>query len=226
MLSVAIPTCIVFDLDDTLFLERDYVRSGFDAVGDWVRGQRGLEGFAETAWHAFESGVRGQIFDLALQRLGVEVTPAIVADLVNCYRQHTPVIGLLDDARACLERLGGHTLGVVTDGPVASQRAKARVLGVEHWAAVAVFTGELGEGLSKPHPRAFELVQEATGQGGRRCVYLADNPAKDFAGPHVLGWATVRVRRRHGLHRDVPSGDDVDLEVSDLSEVPSCLERV
>ena len=28
--------CVAFDLDDTLYLERDYVRSGFWAVGRWI----------------------------------------------------------------------------------------------------------------------------------------------------------------------------------------------
>src|SRR5207302_9076607 len=28
--------CVVFDIDDTLYLERDYVRSGFRAVGTWA----------------------------------------------------------------------------------------------------------------------------------------------------------------------------------------------
>jgi hypothetical protein len=28
--------CAVFDIDDTLYLERDYVRSGFEAVGRWA----------------------------------------------------------------------------------------------------------------------------------------------------------------------------------------------
>ena len=36
----------VFDLDDTLFLEQDYIRSGFLAV----EAATGFRGFAATAW--------------------------------------------------------------------------------------------------------------------------------------------------------------------------------
>lgn len=215
--------CIVFDLDDTLYLERDYVRSGFEAVGVWVRDEFELEGFAKHAWTAFEAGVRGQVFDAALRSCGLPVTKETVASLVACYREHAPVITLLDDARACLKRLSGCALAVVTDGPVASQRAKAQALNVDGWAKLAVFTGELGQGFSKPHCRAFELVETGTSYRGSQCAYLADNPAKDFAGPRSLGWLTVRVRRAGGLHREVPSGADVDVELTDLSAVPSCL---
>ena len=33
---------VVFDIDDTLYLERDYVRSGFTAAGAWARTELGL----------------------------------------------------------------------------------------------------------------------------------------------------------------------------------------
>ena len=184
-----------------------------------------MEGLGEQAWAAFEEGVRGRIFDVALARCQVEPTPAVVEGLVTCYRNHVPDIELLGDARGCLDRLRGRALAVITDGPVASQRAKATALGVNGWAAVAVFTGELGDGLSKPHRRAFELVEEATGHHGGACAYLADNPAKDFIAPRALGWVTARVRRPGGLHHGVPTGDDVDVELADLATVPSCLEQ-
>ena len=48
--------CVAFDVDDTLYLERDYVRSGFRAVAERVRRDHGLEGFFEGAWDAFSSG--------------------------------------------------------------------------------------------------------------------------------------------------------------------------
>ena len=52
---------------------------------------------------------------------------------------------------------------------------------------------------------------------------MADNPAKDFVAPHRLGWRTVRVRRAGGLHADVSSGDDVDVEISGLAELDTAL---
>lgn len=208
--------CVVFDLDDTLFLERDYVRSGFDAVGAELA-ELGVTGFGETAWEAFLQGVRGRIFDVALEQVGCPPSAELVARLVTVYRAHAPAITMLSDARACLDRLTGHVpLAVVTDGPIESQRAKAAALDVEAWAAIAVFTADLGDGFGKPHRRPFELVEEATGCSAERCVYLADNPAKDFGGPRSLGWRTVRVRRPASLHHTVDSGDDVDHEVIDL----------
>lgn len=58
--------CVVFDIDDTLYLERDYVRSGFLAVEGIVAERFAARGFADQAWAAFERGVRGTIFNECL----------------------------------------------------------------------------------------------------------------------------------------------------------------
>jgi putative hydrolase of the HAD superfamily len=214
---------VVFDIDDTLYLERDYVRSGFAAVGAWARRSLGVPDLADRAWAAFEAGTRSTIFDAALEPTGIEVTSELIARLVSCYREHQPDITLLADARACLDGLdvgGGSTAAaVITDGPLASQSAKANVLRLANWSQNVILTEALGPGFGKPHLRAFQLVEERLGVAGERCVYVADNPAKDFKGPRTLGWATIRVRRPRGLHFGVDGGDDIDHEVADMTDL-------
>jgi len=217
---------VVFDIDDTLYLERDYVRSGFRAVGSWARRSLGVPDLADRAWAAFESGVRSTIFDAALTDVGVESTPELMARLVACYREHQPDITLLDDARACLEAaVADAAVAVITDGPLASQSAKARSLGLATWSQTTVFTETLGPGFGKPHQRAFELVEQSLGIEGDRCTYVADNPAKDFVAPHRRGWTTVRVRRPRALHYGVDGGEDIDHEVADMTDLMTLIGR-
>ncbi len=218
------PRCVVFDVDDTLYLEREYVRSGFDAVGAWAAGELGVAGVGDAAWEHFLAGGRGDAFDAALRRVGMEPTSATVAAMVECYRNHRPVIAMLPDAVTLVDRLRGRVaLAAVTDGPLASQRAKVEALGVADWAGVVVFTEEFGPGFAKPHPRAFELIEARFGTRGADNVYLADNPAKDFSAPRALGWRTVRVRRPASLHAGVVSTGDVDREVPDLVDAAELL---
>jgi len=216
--------CVVFDIDDTLYLERDYVRSGFDAVGRWAADALGVADLGARAWEEFEAGHRGDLFDRALAAAGRPPTRDIVQELVAAYRGHTPSISLLADARACLERLSGKAaLGCVTDGPLESQRAKAEALDLARWLNPIVFTATLGNGCGKPHPQAFQMVEAASRAAGPACAYVADNPAKDFAGPASLGWRTVRVMRRGGLHFGIHSGADVETELRDLLSLPEAL---
>jgi putative hydrolase of the HAD superfamily len=214
----------VFDIDDTLYMERDYVRSGFAAIGAWARRDLGVSDLEDRAWAAFEAGVRGRIFDEALVACGVPANGSLVPRLVDIYRSHTPAIELLDDVIAWLSaRPSDVALAVLSDGPLVSQRAKAAALGLAGWANPIVFTETLGPGCGKPHPAAFECVEAATGMEGASCAYVADNPAKDFAGPRGRGWRTVRVRRTGSLHDAVASGDDVDAEVSGFTALDDAL---
>lgn len=215
---------VVLDIDDTLYLERDYVRSGFAAVGEWARAELGIDGVGDHAWAAFESGVRGTVFDVALAAAGATASPELITQLVGVYRSHAPAIQMMDDARAWFDGLAPHVaIAVVTDGPLASQQAKAEALTLTRWADLVVFTESLGQGRGKPHPAAFEHLERELGLAGDRCAYVADNPAKDFVAPHRLGWRTVRVRRSGGLHAHVPSGDDVEAEISGLDQLDAAL---
>src|SRR5438270_652065 len=85
---------LVFDLDDTLFAESEFVRSGFRAAGAWLHQNRGRIGFAGEAERLFAAGHRGRIFDEALTQLGAPVDPTLVQQLVTVYREHTPHLTL------------------------------------------------------------------------------------------------------------------------------------
>lgn len=209
--------CVVFDVDDTLYLERDYVYSGFSVVGRWAAVKFGIDDFFERAWRLFECGVRRTIFDEVLAAAQLTADQQLLDEMVTMYRRHRPSIALLDDSRRVLDALHGViALAAVTDGPLESQTAKIAALGLDRWLDPIICTAARGASFTKPSRLAFEEIEEATGCRGDGCMYVADNPHKDFAGPKDLGWRTVRVRRPASLHCEQPSGTDVDVEVSDL----------
>ncbi len=219
-------SCVVFDIDDTLYLERDYVRSGFAAVGVWIEASLGLRLFSDRCWIAFRSGRRRTIFDEVLASYGVDEQERedLVVQLVERYRRHHPVITLLSDADEMIDRLRDeHTLAALSDGPLDSQRAKVRALGLAARLDRIVLTEEIGPGRGKPDPAGFELIREWADVAAGRCVYVADNPLKDFGAPSELGWMTVRVRRAGGIHQHLPTGPDVDVEVTSLHSLDQVL---
>jgi putative hydrolase of the HAD superfamily len=220
------PLCLVFDIDDTLYLERDYVRSGFEDVGHWAAKWLKIPDFYERAWELFEQGHRCDIFDRLLQQAGFDPRAGLVQTLVWLYRAHKPRIVLLPDALHLLASIQGRmVVAVVTDGPLTSQSLKAQALGLDGIADPIVITDQWGEEFRKPHPRAFEFVRDRVLDEHMQFVYVGDNPMKDFAGPRDLGWVTIRVRRPGGLHYSEPNSEDCppDFEVSDLTELPSLL---
>lgn len=193
---------IVFDLDDTLYLERDFVFSGYRTVGDWLLQTEGVAGFAGACRALFEAGERRRVFDRALAGCGFapDRVATLVPQLVARYRGHAPDITLCADAARFL---AAHApVAVITDGPEATQRAKAAALRLERFCDLLVPTAQWGMGFEKPHPRAFEAVAAAA--RGRPCVYVADNAAKDFLAPKRLGWRSVQILRPDRVHEGLP----------------------
>jgi putative hydrolase of the HAD superfamily len=222
------PMLIVFDLDDTLYLERDFARSGFEAAGAWLYRQAGVPGLAEVCVDLFEAGLRERVFDEALVRLGLGADPSLLAQLVQIYRSHYPKIGLAPDAARYFARRGGSVpMALITDGPAATQQAKVRALGLEVMLGLIVCTGSLGPGRGKPHPLAFERVEAWAASYGKPLVYVADNPLKDFVAPRSRGWWTVQIERPERVHHvEAPdAAHEAHARIASLDELDACLRR-
>jgi putative hydrolase of the HAD superfamily len=215
---------LVFDLDDTLFPERTYVRSGFAAVGRHVQEQFGRADFENVAWGLFLDDVRGRIFDATLSRLGIASSPRLIGTLVQIYREHRPRIVLFPDVEPVIQTLRPHAcVAIVSDGPLISQERKVEALGLHRLFGPIVLTDRWGRAFWKPHERAFREIEAATGCRGSECVYVADNPAKDFVAPRRLGWWTARVRRPGGEHAAIAAAGAAHIECRDLEEVAAWL---
>lgn len=210
---------IVLDLDDTLYLERDYVRSGLTAAGKWLDRQRGIAGLGDAAITLFEGGLRERLFDRALAQMGVEPSPSLIARLVFEYRRHRPSIALAPDAVRFLSD-ATMPLAVVTDGSALAQRMKVCALGLRAFGIESViYTDDWGRSFWKPHRRAFEQVQRSI--AADHFIYVADNPAKDFRAPRALGWRTVQICRPERLHRvEAPDRDhQPDVQIGSFDEL-------
>ena len=214
---------VVFDLDDTLYLERDFVRSGFAAVGGWLAAHYGVSDFEAHAWDLFLAGRRGDVFDCALPSLSLDPQPALIRRLVAIYRDHLPTIRLEPAAAELLGDLRGRCrLAVLTDGFHGTQRRKSAALGLDGRCRPIVCTDQWGREHWKPSPRGFLHIQQALEASPERCIYIGDNPAKDFRAPKALGWRTLRVRHALGEHARAAAAsplDDADTTVTSLAEV-------
>lgn len=214
---------VVFDLDDTLYPERSYAFSGFEAVGRWLAEHHAC-GFSPAGRmrELFDTPHRPRVFDAVLQELGIEPTPEQVQAMVKVYREHRPAIHLFPDAEEALRRWTGcFRLGLISDGPLVSQQQKVEALGLPGRIERIILTDAWGPAFWKPHPRAFEDIEKAFNWRESACVYIADNPAKDFVAPRKLGWRTARIRRIGGTFTDTlpPDGGEAEFEVASLSDV-------
>ena len=220
---------IVFDVDDTLFPEREFVRSGFQAVGEWILNKYGVPGFFEVAWKFFAQGNRGKIFNLVLAEIGIEDNPQIIQELLQIYREHKPQISLFSDARWAIDYFKTHKkLAAITDGYLITQRNKVAALEIASSFEAIVYSDEYGRENWKPSPLPYLKVMELTGFQGYECVYVGDNPHKDFITAKKLSWLTVQIDRQDGEYsknRPTP-GYEADRTILSLTELEAILSEM
>lgn len=218
---------VLFDLDDTLYVEGDFVRSGFRAVARHLEscGAGDAEDLAREleAIHLQEG--RECVLDKLVHRRGL---PAHwVPELVQRFRRHRPEIALAPEVEPVLGRLRGrYKLGCITDGWPDVQRRKVATLGLGGAFDAFVYTGDYDRSEWKPSAFPFEVCCERLGVRPSEAVSVGDNPERDVRGARRAGMRSVRIRREGAYFRDAPSGGDpADFEIRSLAELEAVLER-
>ncbi len=215
-------SAIVFDLDDTLYAERAFAFSGFDAVGQVFGDRLGASDLAERMRVLFDTEHRHRVFNVVLDELGVDDPMPIVREMIDAFRKHKPNIRLHVDADRALTRFRPtHKLGIITDGYAVTQHGKVQALGLRSRVDAVIVTDDWGRDYWKPHPRAFEEMERLLCATGTRCSYIADNPSKDFVAPNALGWQTVMIERDDRVHADVnvANGGEPQRRIATLDEL-------
>lgn len=188
---------VIFDMDDTLYSETDYVRSGYEEI---ARHFPEIENMAAKLWDAFESGK--QAINYVLEQEGL-LSDDAVQQALSIYRNQQPRISLYPAAKDLLTTLkcNGVRLGMITDGRPEGQRAKIAALGVEEYFEKIIITDELGGvSMRKPNPAAFQMMQAHFSIPYSEMVYIGDNPKKDFIAPDALGMDSIYFRNSAGLY--------------------------
>lgn len=201
---------VVFDLDDTLFYEIDYLESAYKEIA-YKLDKLNSEILTREMYEWYCDGEN--VFDLL-----VESYPTVSKNhLLDWYRNHIPNVKLIDGASDLLLNLKSkdYSLGLITDGRSVTQRNKLRALGIEDIFDLIVISEEFGS--SKPDQRNFQaFVRDAEGS----YFYIADNPQKDFITPNALGWSTIALKDKgKNIHKQ-------DFEVANEFKPKFIVERL
>jgi putative hydrolase of the HAD superfamily len=212
---------LVFDMDDTLYPERDYVLSGFNAVSKDLATRFGID--ESDAFNRMvgilNSQGRGKIFDNFLLEYGI-FTKSRVRDMVAVYRSHIPNISLTNDVRELLIKLGkSHQLYLVTDGNYHVQNRKIMSLGLEDLFVKTYATHRHGIKNAKPSVHCFELIAKLENVPISRLTYVGDDPHKDFIGLNAKGARTIRVNQGRFRNIEVDPTFDAGIQIENLRDI-------
>ena len=195
---------VVLDLDDTLYPERDYVRSGFCAVAEALPLVHNAE---DKLFSLFERGENA--IDALLESEGI-YSDELKDKCLSAYRNHSPMISLYEcvPELICYLKSKGYLIGIITDGRPEGQRAKIEALDIGNLVDEIIITDELGGAeYRKPCKIAFELMRERlSALAGEEITfaemcYVGDNTSKDFIAPDSLGMRSIWFDNPEGLYK-------------------------
>jgi putative hydrolase of the HAD superfamily len=194
------PAAILFDLDDTLYPERQFVDSGFAAVARYLGSLTGgsVEDLTRRLIALHDDRGRGHLFDTLLEELGRPAQRDLILSCLLIYRTHEPTLqpfpGVVDTLRAI--RAAGIRTGLISDGHASTQHRKLAALPeVKENLDVVVMTDDLGKEHAKPSQMPFVVACRLLGIAPADAVYVANDSRKDFLGARGAGLRTIRVGR-------------------------------
>ncbi len=213
---------ILFDLDDTLYDEMQFVKGGFKAVSLRFSKENNLDKneVYQLLLDVLEEHGRGHTFDIALKKLGL-YKKELIPKLVEVYRTHKPNLSLYPGVRDVLSALRkqGYKLGLITDGNPKVQRNKVEALKLNDFFDCTIFSDEYGIIKQKPNPFPYQKAIEELKISARETIYIGDNPYKDFITAKKLGVYTVRVIRGQYKNVKLKKEFEADCQIRNLGEL-------
>lgn len=178
---------VVFDLDDTLYKEIEYLYSAYREIADFLleRKQVSRDPYPKMVeWYHQKKNVFQSLNDYF--RLEIPI-----AAFLSIYRNHIPDIVLDPPTEQTLSELCRNEciLGIISDGRSVAQRNKIAALGLDRYVQKECIIISEEFGSEKPNEMNYLAIQRQYPE--KRFFYVGDNPQKDFLAPNALGWETI-----------------------------------
>ena len=202
---------VVFDLDDTLYDEIEFVKSGFYEVSKYFANKFSLEilNIYDLFLEELSKNGRGKIFDEVFKKFNI-LSKADIKKALSIYRTHKPSISLPIESIEILEylQLKNIPLYIVTDGNKIVQNNKIEALDLKKYIKKDFITHRFSKKHAKPSTYCFEKIAKSENANFDEVVYIGDNPNKDFINIKKLGFQTVRIKR--GMFANVELAEEYE----------------
>ena len=171
---------VVFDLDDTLYYEIEFVKSAFKYIANYLdKNNSKLYTEMISNFHANKD-----VFEILTIKYNIKK-----AILINIYRNYLPpeLPSQIDLPNFLINlKCKKIILGIISDGRSITQRNKLKALKIENFFDKIIISEEFGS--EKPtinNYKAFDCFEINSK------FYIGDNTSKDFISANKLGWTTV-----------------------------------
>lgn len=219
---------VCFDLDDTLYKEIDFLKSGYKKVAELVGKRFGFDVWSiyDQLLHWYYNGENA--FDRLNEKYCID-NP--IEDYLSVYRYHRPSIALSEETKSILAKLKeeGVIIALITDGREITQKQKIEALGLSEWIDSDLILINEAKEHFKPNHRSFDRLMlhcfEQMPGTGMMFYYVADNPQKDFKAPNELGWTTIcLIDDGRNIHKQDFELDEIYLPKHKINNIKELIE--
>jgi putative hydrolase of the HAD superfamily len=206
----------VFDLDDTLYAEIDFLKSAYRHIDGLIYPYLKKNIYAEMWWHYQK---KENVFQWIIDQYKTIIPELTMDTLLSEYRGHLPEIKLADGAFDLLQELKARDvpLGIITDGRSNTQRNKLKALNILHYFDDIIISEEFGS--EKPSESNYKFFTDK--YPNSEVYFLGDNTSKDFIVPQKLKWITICVLDKgENIHKqDAKILPELDYYISSFAEI-------
>jgi len=210
---------IVFDLDDVLYQEKFFFKSGLNEITNYISNEYNIPK-KQILFFLKKRGIKNRvkIIDEILNHFNL-FSKNRVKKCLSIYRKHNPKIKLEEDVKYCLKNLNIFSCYIVTDGNKIVQSNKIKALKLEKYMKKCFLTSNYGLKNAKPSPYCFLKICNLEKVRPVQVVYVGDNPKKDFIGIKPLGFHTIRLMKGRYKNLKKETKYESDFQIKSLKEL-------
>jgi putative hydrolase of the HAD superfamily len=212
---------VCFDLDGTLYDDREYVKTGFQSAARYLREKYEIKTYDNMIWEYSVERNFETVFDRILECY--KLPESELERLIAAYHDSSPTIHPYPEVETVLSELPVRCRTAVITGGKRGEK-KIQLLGLDGEFDEVYVTPQ--NETSKHKPKPFETVLDILDISSENTVFIGDNPELDFYWPNRLGMTTVWSRRRTTIFRSPQTTDArPDYVLPDLSLVPEIVNK-
>lgn len=212
---------VCFDLDGTLYDDRQYIKAGLNEAAMYLKLETGKDLEDELKSIYFDESEYSKAFDILLERNNL--SESYIPEMISAYHNNDADLSLYDNTLSTLEKLEQrYKLAIITDGKNGYE--KICRLGIESFFDEIFVTADYS--LSKKKSEPFKKVIDTLSVEADKTAYVGNHPIVDVHHPNQLGMTTIRIKT--GIQSDKDFNKDVtpDLEINNICELPDVLQHI
>lgn len=162
----------VFDLDDTIFYEKDYVISGFNSISRSLFKKKQVNQKFDSLINLYND-LDDPFKEFCKQNIGIKKNK-----LIKIMREHSPKIKTRPGFKNLIKLLkeNGNEIGIITNGRTKTQRNKFHSLGLHNLVDLLIISSEVK--IEKPNIRIFDLYKNKS--RSEKFIFFGNNPRLDI----------------------------------------------